>query len=656
MLNVLSVFDEENWIKPTYDKRINIALYHGAVINSKTDAGFKMTHGDHDISIFDDFDYAMLGDIHQSQILDKEGRVRYAGSTIQQNFGETDDKGLLIWKITGKKRFKVEKKIFKNPRPFVSWKIQLDAKGNVDVSNFNPPEGARVRLIADGSLSIEVVKKATEIVNHNFKPESITFLNRATQRGSVDVDSAEAEKLDLRKISVQEDLIEEYLEPYALSEEQLDNVMRLNKRYNDAVTEVSDVSRNVNWSLDRVYWDNLFNYGEGNEIDFRSLSGIVGIFGKNFSGKSSIIDSTLYALFNSTSKNERKNLNVINQNKEKCFAKLELSIGDISYTIERESEKYRKRLKGADTLEAKTNVVFSAEDKVTGESEPLNGLTRSDTDKIIRNHFGSLEDFLLTSMSSQNGALNFISEGASRRKEIFAKFLDLNLFESKYRLAKESSAEVRALLKKDEGRNFQQETTDLAVQTAKLDRKLNGHEEDCKNLSNQVVLTTEEIAKIVSKINSIPAKIIDIAKVRNKIVTKKASITQINAHMRELDEEKQESKKLYEKLSAFVDSFPIEGLREEKEEVDKLSSDIDILEVEATLKHKEYKQNASRKKLLEGIPCGTQFPKCKFIRDANVSVLHMPAIQQEIDDCNSAKASLQEKNRLLSFSLKRSMS
>ena len=35
-------------------------------------------------------------------------------------------------------------------------------------------------------------------------------------------------------------------------------------------------------------------------------------------------------------------------------------------------------------------------------------------------------DFLLTSMSSQLGALNFISEGSTKRKEILAKFLDNN--------------------------------------------------------------------------------------------------------------------------------------------------------------------------------------------------------------------------------------
>ena len=45
-----------------------------------------------------------------------------------------------------------------------------------------------------------------------------------------------------------------------------------------------------------------------NEIDFDKLNGLVGIFGKNYSGKSSIIDAALFGLFNTTSKGERKNV------------------------------------------------------------------------------------------------------------------------------------------------------------------------------------------------------------------------------------------------------------------------------------------------------------------------------------------------------------
>ena len=95
-----------------------------------------------------------------------------------------------------------------------------------------------------------------------------------------------------------------------------------------------------------------------NEINFEKLNGTVGIFGKNYSGKSSIIDSILYTIYNSTSKNERKNLNVINQNKENCKGKLVIEANNKTYTIERKSEKYVKRLKGEETLEAKTDLNF----------------------------------------------------------------------------------------------------------------------------------------------------------------------------------------------------------------------------------------------------------------------------------------------------------
>ena len=80
----------------------------------------------------------------------------------------------------------------------------MDVNGKPDVSNFSPPEGARIRVIADNSLSIDQIKKATEVVKHRFKPESVTFLNRASSRNSVELGEGEVEVLDLRDINVQE--------------------------------------------------------------------------------------------------------------------------------------------------------------------------------------------------------------------------------------------------------------------------------------------------------------------------------------------------------------------------------------------------------------------------------------------------------------------
>ena len=156
-----------------------------------------------------------------------------------------------------------------------------------------------------------------EVAKRKYKPEVVTFLNRASgKRGSVEDITDGLQTEDLRNTEIQENLIREYLKDYEVEEALMKRVLNLNLKYNKIAEDNEEISRNVNWRLRSVSWDNLFNYGEDNRINFDNLEGIVGIFGKNFSGKSSIIDSILYTLYNSTSKNDRKNLNIINQNCE----------------------------------------------------------------------------------------------------------------------------------------------------------------------------------------------------------------------------------------------------------------------------------------------------------------------------------------------------
>ena len=47
VVNVLSVFDRDNWVQPTDPDKINIALYHGAISNCQTDAGWTMEQWKH---------------------------------------------------------------------------------------------------------------------------------------------------------------------------------------------------------------------------------------------------------------------------------------------------------------------------------------------------------------------------------------------------------------------------------------------------------------------------------------------------------------------------------------------------------------------------------------------------------------------------------
>jgi len=630
-LNVLSVFERDRWLKPTDPDKINIALYHGSISNCKTDVGWTMVNGEDTITIFDDHDFAMLGDIHRRQFLDKEGRVWYAGSTVQQNHGETNDKGILIWDIRSKDDWEIEPIVFQNPKPFFT--IPLTMKGRMP-RKIEVPSGARLRLVSNNNLPLDVMRRAMDIAKHRFKPESISFLNRASgERGNVQNIADGLRTENLRDPKIQEELMDEYLKDYQAPADTMEKVYELNRTYNKIIEEKEEIARNVNWKLKSFEFDNLFNYGENNAVNFDRLNGIVGIFGKNFSGKSSIIDAALYTLFNTTSKNERKNLNVINQNRDSGRGRLTLESNNKIYTIERKSEKYTKRLKGEETLEAKTDLNFEAYDQITGETISLNGTTRNQTDANIRKHFGSMDDFAVSSLASQHGALAFIDEGSTRRKEIIAKFLDLEIFERKFKMAKDDSVEAKILLKKHENKNYNEDIEKTFNTLVQCKADVANNKALCVVLRDELSLLEDSVGALETQISAIPNELIDIAKLKDECKTKNTKIQMLTEKIKEQTAEM--------KRKLVVTSGSI--IKLEKVDVGKLMKiqrEIDKLHKQETKATEELNDIAKKEKLLNDIPCADSFPSCKFIRDAHITVASKELAEHELRNATSNLADL----------------
>jgi len=641
-LNVLSVFDEENWKKPTNQDLVNIALYHGAINKSKTDSNWTLD-GDHGVAIFEDFDFAFLGDIHKTQQLDEEGRIWYAGSTVQQNFGESLDKGYLLWDIEGKDKFTNRLITFQNPRPFIT--ITLTKKGNLP--RLKPPEGARLRIVSEENVSLDKVRKAVDIAKFRYNPESVTYLNRAAGK-QITIDRPDGfEQKDLRDIKTQEELIKEYLKEYSSSEEVLRKVYSLNKKYNSDIEESEDTLRNIHWSLHSLEWDNLFNYGEGNRIDFTKLEGIVGIFGKNYSGKSSIVDALLYSMYNSTSKSIRKNLNIINQNQANCVARVVAKINDENYVIERSSEKYKKRLHGVETMEAKTDLDFSKIDEIENTTA-LNGLSRQDTDKNIRKYFGSLDDFLLTSMASQLDSLSFVNEGSTKRKEILAKFLDLEIFEKKFKLAKEASSVTNAALKRLEGTDFEGNIQKLKSEITKSELEIEGNKAQCLAFKDSISKLGETLREIQEKIDSVPAEVIDPVLTDTAITEKKALILAAAASRKDAISKLANGEESFIKIESFLSQFDISSYKEKKILIDANKEKIGLILDEIRKESESRESNIRKQNLLKEVPCGTAFPSCKFIKDAHeaeslisISDSRVSGLSEDVDRLGSEISNLE---------------
>ena len=499
--NVLSVFDRESWQKPSNSNAINIALYHGAIFGSQVGSGFGLEHGEDDISIFKHFDYAMLGDIHRTQYLDPDQKVWYAGSTVQQNFGESRLKGYLLWNIHDKDKHSVEKRLFQSPRPFVT--IRLNENGTLPKQDV--PKNSRLRIICEHNIPLSRLKRLCDYAQAKWSATSVNFVNKY-DGPNASVSSANGKAINMRDPSNQEKFLREFMESKEIEDSVKERVVELSRDYLKKVS-ADDVSRNVVCDIKKMQWNYLFNYGKGNSIDFSKLSGLVGIFGKNYSGKSSIIDAALFGLFNTTSKGERKNVHIINQNQEKALCKLEVSVGDDLYKISRSLERTK--------TSAKTDLDFTKY-ALGVHAESKNGETRNLTDENIRNTFGTLNDFMMTSLSAQNGSFGFINEGSTKRKEILAKFLDLQVFDQMHKLAKAESAELRGVIKHLNSHDSEKKLKRARAELSEIIEDIATQRDLCDKHRDRLEVLLLEQQSINDQVQAASQKPIDIVEIQSQ--------------------------------------------------------------------------------------------------------------------------------------------
>ena len=402
--------------------------------------------------------------------------------------------------------------------------------------------------------------------------------------------------------------------------------MEINRRINAQAESQERASyRNVSWSLKTLEWNNLFNYGEGNKIDFDNLGGIIGIFGKNFSGKSSIIDSLLWVMFNTTTKRNRKSIDIVNQNRSSAWGKVVIELDNRHYTIERTADKYIKRLKGEETEEVKTNVEFSVYDLATEEALPLNGETRAQTDENIRKFFSSVEDFLMTSLSSQLESLAFIAEGSTKRKEILAKFLDLELFDSKDKIAKEESSDLDGKIKYlldsagDLGYEALKMELEALIETASMD--LRNQEKICETITSELEEVTSEIIRIETKLDSAPVqRVIDVESEKQSVEKHTSELESLQENNKSLEEIIVLNEGVVGKIDNFMKEFDYNSWKEKETEINQLQLTISEVEVKNQSATSMLSDISKNKLLLQQVPCGDSFPNCKFIKHAHSAI------------------------------------
>src|SRR6056300_429499 len=131
----------------------------------------------------------------------------YAGSTVQQNFGESRLKGYLMWNIHSKDKHSVEKRLFQSPRPFIT--VHLNQDGTLP--NEDVPKNSRLRLVCGHNIPTAKLKRACDYAQVKWSTHSVSFVNNSNTSSSVS--SAKGGKaINMRDPANQEKFLREFME------------------------------------------------------------------------------------------------------------------------------------------------------------------------------------------------------------------------------------------------------------------------------------------------------------------------------------------------------------------------------------------------------------------------------------------------------------
>jgi len=605
---VFSCFDEENWDKlEVDDKFINIALYHGAVRGSLTDTDWQID-GEINIDEFDRFDYALLGDIHKRQFLNKEKTVAYCGSTIQQNYGEDIEKGFLLWDIRSKTDFDVTFHPIEPVYPFITVEWKGSTKETLQYCQQFPRQ-SRFRIRAENFISQSDAKRLQKQLKKSLNSKEVVYKIDSTFEVE-NVFSENEEKIDLRSADVHKELLRSYYRNQTLSDEEWSILDLMSSRYLSEIAATDVDRRHVKWSINTIKFDNLFSYGQNNYINFDSLPGITGIFGKNARGKSSIVGSIAYSLFNTTDRGSIKNIHVINNRMNSCKGIVDVTINSKPYRIVRETiKKQTKR-----NVWAPTSLKLYRLDSSGEVLEDLTEEQRRETEKILRRLIGTSDEFLMTSLASQGEMNTFIKEKATSRKTILGNFLDLDIFDKIYDLARKDSLSLRNKASSLGSDNWekkieecQQKIDFYLKEKIKLEDNIDDNKIELSNLQKE--LHTSGNVNYISKS--------DIAKEKDLLESIEKNIKSKEVHLIRLKSEVKEADDKIEKINLFIEGFNIEEVK--KKQSAKLKIEKELLEFKGlyNLENKELESIIKSVDKLIDVPCGDTFPTCKFIKDSH---------------------------------------
>lgn len=617
---------------------VNILLYHGIVKGALTKTGYTFDTGiDIEEIMEKGYDFGMFGDIHSNQFFDIENggktpRFGYSGSAIQQNHGEGKEKGFLVWDIKNKNDYSVEFIELPESTMFYTFNSIDEYKNNIENINFkNLP---KIRIVLDKNIDkserIEIAnylrreKKATDVA---FVPE----YKNADQTITELYNQAE----DSRNVEYQNALLKNFYK--GKKEVDVDSLIELNKGF-IIPKELSEIGTG-RYDIVKIEAENMFAGGSTN-IDLSSFNDnhIVGLFAPNGTGKSNTINTILYGINHNIAKKIKKTAEVINNKESEASVDIQLRSNGKHYLI---STKIKRNKEDTAEQTVKFNECNADGSIIKNES----GESVKETQRNIRNKFGSIDTNILTSICPQFRASDLFQKEPSERKEFLSKLLGLEAFEEKYKMAKPKLLTLDNKIKELEKNDCWGSIKVASGKIMDLNKELKTTDKEINELEIKADVDCRVVDGLKGELkllDTLPKNLRSEKDIENDIV--KHSILSLfnfikkeysTAEQSELEKTLKDNDKDY---SEDIARIKLEIKEIEKQEKDRHSTELEIKTLESDKKNAEKKAS-----LLDELSCPTENKNsCRFTKDANDSKLLIPDITQKIIELNE---------KLMSFNL-----
>jgi DNA repair exonuclease SbcCD ATPase subunit len=279
----------------------------------------------------------------------------------------------------------------------------------------------------------------------------------------------------------------------------------------------------------------------------------------------------------------------------------------------------------------------------SGQTISLNGDQRRTTNYNINQVVGTYEDFILSTLSTQNNFTVFIDKTQKERKELLSTFMGTDIFDSLYQSANDKISETQTLLrdfnKVDYSKNLaelQKQTTLLQVkQTDLLSKKE-------KQVEKQNKLNTK-IINLTKKLKVVDDNIQDIDKLENDLLSQNKDFQEVANDIDKTFSEFNDISNLLDEIETTITQYESDNINKQYSEFQTLQQSRDEFQIEIDKLKVEVRNKLDKTEKLKGV---TWDDDCKHCMSNPLTIDARETEKNLEKDKELAAAYLEKKNKM----------